>query len=62
MLIQINSEINFPVLHSIFFKNSPYMMEPLLLETIESWLKMYFTCKHEDDFPGELGMRHRAFK
>lgn len=59
--VQINSEINFPVLHSIFFKNSPLHDGAIVIRNNRIIAaRCILPVSNEDDFPGELGMRHRA--
>lgn len=59
--VQINSEINFPILHSIFFKNSPLHDGAIVIRNNRIIAaRCILPVSNEDDFPSELGMRHRA--
>ena len=59
--VQINSEISYPLLESIFYKNSPLHDGAIIIRNnrIIS-ARCILPVTNDDDFPGELGMRHRA--
>ena len=59
--VQIDSEITFPLLESIFYKNSPLHDGAIVIRNNRIVAaRCILPVSNDDDFPGELGMRHRA--
>ena len=59
--VQINSEINYPLLDSIFYKNSPLHDGAIVIRNNRIIAaRCILPVTNDDDFPAELGMRHRA--
>jgi len=59
--VQIDSEITFPLLESIFYKNSPLHDGAVVIRNNRIVAaRCILPVSNNDDFPGELGMRHRA--
>ena len=59
--VQIDSEITFPLLESIFYKNSPLHDGAVVIRNNRIVAaRCILPVSNDDDFPGELGMRHRA--
>ena len=59
--VQIDSEITFPLLESIFYKNSPLHDGAVVIRNNRIVAaRCILPVTNDDDFPGELGMRHRA--
>jgi len=59
--VQIDSEITFPLLESIFYKNSPLHDGAVVIKNNRIVAaRCILPVTNDDDFPGELGMRHRA--
>lgn len=59
--VQINSEISYPLLQSIFYKNSPLHDGAIIIRNNKIIsARCILPVTNDDDFPGELGMRHRA--
>ena len=59
--MQIDSEITFPLLESIFYKNSPLHDGAVVIRNNRIVAaRCILPVSNDDDFPGELGMRHRA--
>ena len=59
--VQIDSEISYPLLNSIFYKNSPLHDGAIVIRNNRIIAaRCILPVNNDDDFPGELGMRHRA--
>ena len=59
--VQIDSKITFPLLESIFYKNSPLHDGAVIIRNNRIVAaRCILPVSNDDDFPGELGMRHRA--
>ena len=59
--VQIDSEITFPLLESIFYKNSPLHDGAVIIRNNRIVAaRCILPVSNDDDFPAELGMRHRA--
>ena len=59
--VQINAEITVPLLDSIFYKNSPLHDGAVIIKNNKIIAaRCILPITNDDDFPGELGMRHRA--
>jgi len=59
--VLLNSEINYPLLDSIFYKNSPLHDGAIVIRNNRIVAaRCILPVSNDDDFPGELGMRHRA--
>ena len=59
--VQIDSEITFPLLESVFYKNSPLHDGAVVIKNNRIVAaRCILPVTNDDDFPGELGMRHRA--
>ena len=59
--MQIDSEITFPLLESVFYKNSPLHDGAIIIRNNRIVAaRCILPVTNDDDFPGELGMRHRA--
>ena len=59
--VQIDSEITFPLLESIFYKNSPLHDGAVVIRNNRIVAaRCILPVSNDDNFPGELGMRHRA--
>ncbi len=59
--VQIDSEITFPLLESIFYKNSPLHDGAVIIRNNRIVAaRCILPISNDDDFPGELGMRHRS--
>ena len=58
---QIDSKITYPLLESIFYKNSPLHDGAIVIRNNRIVAaRCILPVTNDDDFPGELGMRHRA--
>ena len=59
--VAMNAEISVPMIESIFYKNSPLHDGAVIIRdnTIIS-ARCVLPVSNSDDFPGNLGMRHRA--
>ena len=59
--VQIDSKISYPLLESIFYKNSPLHDGAIVIRNNRIIAaRCILPVTNDDDFPGELGMRHRA--
>ena len=59
--VQINAEISVPLLNNIFYKNSPLHDGAVIIKNNKIVAaRCILPITNDDDFPGELGMRHRA--
>jgi len=59
--VQLDSEISYPLLDSIFYKNSPLHDGAIVIRNNRIVAaRCILPISNDDDFPGELGMRHRA--
>ena len=59
--VKLNSEISSSVLKSIFFKNSPLHDGAVIIRNNQILsAKCILPVTNDDEFPEELGMRHRA--
>ena len=59
--VQIDSEITFPLLESIFYKNSPLHDGAVIIRNNRIVAaRCILPVSNDDNFPGELGMRHRS--
>ena len=59
--VQIDSKITFPLLESIFYKNSPLHDGAVIIRNNRIVAaRCILPISNNDDFPGELGMRHRS--
>ena len=59
--VQIDSKITFPLLESIFYKNSPLHDGAVIIRNNRIVAaRCILPVSNDDDFPGELGMRHRS--
>ena len=57
----MNSKISAPMIESIFFKNSPLHDGALIVRDNKIIsARCVLPVSNNDDFPGHLGMRHRA--
>ena len=59
-MVQIDSKITYPLLESIFYKTLHYMMGLIVIRNNRIVPLDILPVTNDDDFPGELGMRHRA--
>jgi diadenylate cyclase len=59
--VEMNSRISAPMIESIFFKNSPLHDGAVIIrENKIISARCVLPVSNNDDFPGHLGMRHRA--
>lgn len=59
--VEMNSKISAPMIESIFFKNSPLHDGALIVRDNKIIsARCVLPVSNNDDFPGHLGMRHRA--
>jgi diadenylate cyclase len=59
--VNLDSEISYPLLDSIFYKNSPLHDGAIVIRNNKIIAaRCILPVSNDDDFPGELGMRHRA--
>jgi len=59
--IAMNSEISIPVIESIFYKNSPLHDGAVIIRDNKIIsARCVLPVSNSEDFPGNLGMRHRA--
>tara|TARA_Y100001954_G_scaffold191968_1_gene206516 strand:- start:590 stop:1381 length:792 start_codon:yes stop_codon:yes gene_type:complete len=59
--VQIDSKISYPLIESIFYKNSPLHDGAIVIRNNRIVAaRCILPVTNDDDFPGELGMRHRA--
>ena len=59
--VKIDGEISFPLLDSIFYKNSPLHDGAVLIHNNKIVAsRCVLPISNDDNFPSELGMRHRA--
>ena len=59
--VKLNSDISFPLIESIFYKNSPLHDGAIIIrENKIIAARCILPITNNDNFPGELGMRHRA--
>ena len=59
--VQIDSKITFPLLESIFYKNSPLHDGAVIIRNNRIVAaRCILPVSNDDNFPGELGMRHRS--
>ena len=59
--VEMNAEISIPIIESIFYKNSPLHDGAVIIRNnkiISS--RCVLPVSNNEDFPGHLGMRHRA--
>lgn len=59
--VQMNAEISIPMIESIFYKNSPLHDGAVIIRNNKIIsARCVLPVSNSDDFPGHLGMRHRA--
>ena len=59
--VEIDADITFPLLESIFYKNSPLHDGAVIIRNNRIVAaRCVLPVSNDDNFPGELGMRHRA--
>ena len=59
--VEMNASISIPMIESIFFKNSPLHDGAVIIrENKIISARCVLPVSNNDDFPGHLGMRHRA--